>query len=213
MRVIMTGRLWMTLLVAVVYLCMTAAAATFPRTHHLRYRRMGTVADTAAVDFIDSCTASLLSDDAVSDNLISQDEFTQFLSDYCTELQVCAPGSTLDFQNLSVELQLAFVLFICNEPAELDREACLVELNSMGQPFGYDLLVEEREVLDTELQELCSLAFFQSSRSGLLPPTLGTYEKFDAIKQCVDKMQRFSSLLCTSYDFSSIPNATDKYAD
>ena len=135
-------------------------------------------------EFIDSCTARLLSDDSVADNLISQEEFALLLSDYCIEQGACKPGSTLDFENLSVEMQLAFVLFLCNEPTQVEQQRCLEELNAMGGPFGYDLQIEEREVLDAEIAELCTQAYEYASLSGLLAPTVGECEYIHISMYC-----------------------------
>ena len=155
---------------ALLALYLLTLSAALPSS--LRHRRTG-VTGSSSVDFVDQCTASLLSSNTIDDHFISQDEFSQFLSDYCVESGVCEAGTEMDFQSLNVELQLAFVLFICNQEEEMDRKACLEELNSKGGSFGYDLNVEELEVLNNEIQELCTVAYLQASRSGLLPPTIG----------------------------------------
>ena len=167
----MSRRWWMAVLLATLVLA-TRVVASFPTSRHVRRHRQLVTEE----DFMDQCTASLLSDAVVADDLISQDEFTQFLSEYCVQQQVCEESTSLDFTNLSVELQLAFVLFICNEPTEVERKRCLQELVADGEPFGYNVQEEEeRDILDTELQELCSLTYLYASRSGLLPATTGTY--------------------------------------
>lgn len=123
-------------------------------------------------EFIDQCTTNLLSDDTIDDDLISQEEFSQFLSNLCVTLQVCEEGTSLEFENLSVELQLSFVLFLCNEPTESEREECLDELKEMGSSFGYSVGAQDPAILQTEIQELCVNAYDHAMESGLLPPTL-----------------------------------------
>lgn len=172
--VMMVTCLTMALLMCLLSSVATASSSTRNLRAHGRLQERDVLL-TSQQEFIDQCTVSLLSDDAVDDDLISQDEFTQFLSGYCIQQAICDPGSTLDFTNLSVELQLAFVMFICNEPMEVEREQCLDELKNSGDSFGYFLQIEEREVLDTEIAELCAQAYLHSIRSGLLlsPTTLG----------------------------------------
>jgi hypothetical protein len=135
-------------------------------------RRIQVAVDQETV-FVDECTSFLLSDDTLDDGLISQDEFASFLSDYCILLGVCSADTELEFQNLSVELQLSFLLFICDQPQELEREECLDSFVSEGGEFGYDLSLNEFAVVETEVEQLCSQSFQYASITGLLPPTVG----------------------------------------
>lgn len=123
-------------------------------------------------EFVEQCTFALLSDDAVDDGLISQDEFANFLTGYCILLNFCDPATEFDFESLSVQLQLAFVLFICDQPEDLERERCLDSLNDMGGEFGYDMSAETFSVVEMEVKQLCSQAYPHSLMMGLLPPTV-----------------------------------------
>lgn len=161
----------------------TEANVVYPPTthtnlrHHAAVRNLGlTTTGLSAEEFVNQCTTHLLSDDTVTGDLISQEEFAQFLSNLCIEQQVCEEGTVLDFDNLSVELQLAFVSFLCNEPTESEREDCLNALKESGISFGYDVNDEEDvEVLESEIQQLCADAYLYAMRSGILPLTMGTY--------------------------------------
>jgi hypothetical protein len=123
--------------------------------------------------FVDECTSFLLSGDTLDDGLISQDEFANFLSGYCILLGACSTDTELEFMNLSVELQLSFLLFICDQPTDLEREQCLDSLVSDGGEFGYDLSVNELATVEMEVEQLCSQSFQYASLTGLLPPTVG----------------------------------------
>jgi hypothetical protein len=126
-------------------------------------------------DFVDECKSFLLSDDTLDDGLISQDEFANFLTEYCISLNVCdnAGVTNFEFQNLSVELQLSFLLFICDQPQDLERKKCLDSLVNEGGEFGYDLSVNEFALVEMEIEQLCSQSFQYASFMGLLPPTIG----------------------------------------
>ena len=123
-------------------------------------------------EFVEQCTSALLSDDTLDDGIISQDEFADFLTGYCISLNVCDPDTELDFDNLSVELQLVFVWSICDQPEDLERERCLDSLKDMGGRFGYDMSAETFSIVEMEVKQLCFQAYPYSLLMGLLPPTV-----------------------------------------
>lgn len=154
---------WVLVLLGSCIVASTSSAAT----SNLRRRLV-----VGQAEFVEQCTFVLLSDDTVDDGLISQDEFADFLSGYCIFLNVCDPDTEFDFESLSVQLQLAFVLFICDQPEDLERERCLDSLNDMGEQFGYDMSAETFSSLELEVKQLCSQAYPHSLLMGLLPPTV-----------------------------------------
>lgn len=145
-----------------------SASAGATTRRHLRRRAL------EQSDFVDQCSAALLSDDVIQDGLISQDEFAAFLSNYCAQANLCDAGSQVDFTELSMQLQLSFVLLICDQPEESERELCLDSLIDSGEEFGYNVSEETNVDMEQEVGELCSQSYVYAAQMGLLPSTAGT---------------------------------------
>ena len=103
--------------------------------------------ETAAINaenqYLAFCQEQLLSDDVAGDGLISQNDIGNFAKNLCGIMDdkdlpdLSCP--TPEFTNLSVEVQLLFVWFICPQDDDLSVLSCLVDFVTSGLNFGYEL--------------------------------------------------------------------------
>jgi hypothetical protein len=111
------------------------------------------------------CQEQLLSDDVAGDGLISQKDIADFAKTLCGILDdedltglSCQTPQAPEFTNLSVEVQLLFVWFICPQGDDLIVISCLADFLTSVKDFGYvqDISAEEDMAADV-LGFCCSL--------------------------------------------------------
>lgn len=115
--------------------------------------------DTPKKDaFLGHCEDYILSETVIGDDLISQIDTTNFLVEYCINVQVCEPDFTIAFDALDPALQLSFVRFNC--PFRFDGpqdQECLNELDAQGDEYGYVISPnEDMDALRDRVAEYCS---------------------------------------------------------
>lgn len=115
--------------------------------------------DTPRKDaFIGHCEDYILSETVIGDDLISQVDTTNFLIEYCIDVQVCEPNYNTTFEALDPKLQLSFTRFNC--PFRFDGpqdQECLDELEAQGDEFGYVISPnEDMDALRDRVAEYCS---------------------------------------------------------
>jgi hypothetical protein len=109
------------------------------------------------------CQERLLSDEVAGDGLISQKDIANFAEALCDILDdedlpdLTCP--TPEFTNLSVEVQLLFVWFICPQDDDLGVISCLADFVTSGFDFGYEQVESgtEEETAADVLGFCCSL--------------------------------------------------------
>jgi hypothetical protein len=124
--------------------------------------------------FVDACVSYLLSDPVTGDGLISQNDFTDFLLGFCQSEGGCSDTMTLEFWQLSVQLQLSFVFLICDGTGTFDEQVdCLRGLQDMGEDFGYVLAPETADTVEAEIIQMCTSIYPLAVDSGLVLATAG----------------------------------------
>ena len=126
--------------------------------------------------FINQCVDVIVSL-GKDDDLISQNDATEFLVDFCISVGECDAGYTTSFQALNHRLQLSFTRFVCpfveNGPQD---QVCLDELEAQGDQFGYVIKADENmTVLEDKVRGMCFLfwKFGTGFHGGTESPTMG----------------------------------------
>ena len=110
------------------------------------------------------CRDTLLSGDATWDELISQNDYAAFLTEYCISESTCSPDESLQFQTLPTSLQHAFTDPICSEDDTCDVTG--------EQDFGYVYNKDTEEVVEIQIKDICDSLF--PLLGSLVAPTSGT---------------------------------------
>lgn len=107
--------------------------------------------------FVDECKTFLLSNPILADNLISQQEIADFLSQQCASFGFCEGDDTnLDFDNLPKYLQQGVIHALC--PG--NNAECLqsIELShESGGLVGFEITENNREEIEISVENLCYL--------------------------------------------------------
>jgi len=109
--------------------------------------------------FITSCRAQLLSDNVLSDNLLSQREYADFLYSLCN-----ACDASTGFSGLPTSQQLSFLFAVCSSSRDFDK--CLGEIMSSeknGREFGFDA---RSKVFESDIEALCASVYEDIKKDG-----------------------------------------------
>lgn len=96
------------------------------------------ILDTAQGRFVQSCINYHLSDEVTQDKKISQLETTHFFIYFCVQVaKICQSNFTIEWEALSVFLQLSWVWALCpNHPTLGEDTVCLNELDQQDEETG-----------------------------------------------------------------------------
>jgi len=131
--------------------------------------------------FVSFCRMRLLSNIVIEDGRISQHEVADFIQEVCT---IFDPEEIPKFQcpnpkfpNLDIDVQLAFVWYICPNEDPADLVGCLAELGVSGREFGYPIDLNNFDTVDSEIVSgfCCSLFPFMDSAN--MRPLQGMIQK------------------------------------
>jgi hypothetical protein len=103
-------------------------------------------------EFEGVCNRFFLSKQVTQDGLISQGDYTSFLSSYCSWKGKCSAGEELDFESLPMSLQLTFTKFLCT----CDETLCQFE--DEGN-FGIQYNSFTNELVESQILTMCSSLF------------------------------------------------------
>ena len=114
----------------------------------------------SSTEFVSDCTSYLLSTESIKDGIVSQDEFASFLFSRCPK-ELCNGDGMVEFEWISLNLQLSFVRGVCPFKNIEDRINCIEDLENMwlvDGVFGYDVSdgIDKLEVL---IKDMCENAF------------------------------------------------------
>ena len=112
---------------------------------------------SSGIPFVDDCTSYLLSPNALEDGIISQTEYTQFLAHHCIQQELCDEGTVVEFEQLDINLQLEFILGVCNHEDQEGKVQCVTNLEVMwrdNQQFGFD--VNDNDMLGNDIMDMCA---------------------------------------------------------
>lgn len=124
-------------------------------------------------DFVSQCASFLMSPERTEDGIISQDEFASFLDHRCRADSLCEEvGEELEFERLSLSLQLGFVKNVCQYNDVIENIDCIKKLERMWLNDGvFGFVVEGSEKLKESVQNLCVNSFRNAVEMGLLSGT------------------------------------------
>jgi len=114
----------------------------------------------SGIPFVDDCTSYLLSPDTLKDGIISQTEYTQFLAHHCIEQELCDDETFIEFEQLDINLQLEFVLGVCNHEDQAEKVQCVTNLEVMwrdNRQFGFD--VNDNDLLSFDVMDMCASTY------------------------------------------------------
>ena len=128
--------------------------------------------------FVNHCAEYLLSDLVLEDELISQVDSTNFLINYCKQVNVCEDEYTTSFHALDFKIQLAFTRFNCplrQQAPLVSEQECLDELDAQGEEFGKVVTDPNNVVLRQEVVDYCVFLwiFGEDFHGGTQSPTQG----------------------------------------
>ena len=103
-------------------------------------------------EFIQNCASQMLAPSTMDDSKISQVEFTNFLLQLCISSELCTPDATLDFNSLSIFIQLNFIWFIC--PTK--NQICVDEIYDQGDEFGLIIDGDNSEEIEQRVYDMCA---------------------------------------------------------
>jgi len=122
----------------------------------------------SGIPFVDDCTSYLLSPNALEDGVISQTEYTQFLAHHCIQLDLCDDGTVIEFEQLDINLQLEFILGVCNHEYQAEKVQCVTNLEVMwkdNRQFGFD--VNNIDMLSFDVMDMCANTYNHVLEMGL----------------------------------------------
>ena len=117
------------------------------------------------LEYFETCTETFLSDKVVGDGIISQNDFTEHLVQFCetysapemTEFPFQCPDNS--FTSLPVDVQLIFTYGVCKTdkgyPHQMKCLESLDSLSEMGADFGYIVTPETRTDVEVSVENLC----------------------------------------------------------
>ena len=123
----------------------------------------------SGIPFVDDCTSYLLSPDTLEDGIISQTEYTQFLARHCIQQDLCDDGTVVEFEQLDINLQLEFVLGVCNHEDQEGKVQCVTNLEVMwrdNQQFGFDVNNVDMD-LRIDVLDMCANTYNHVLEMGL----------------------------------------------
>ncbi len=113
--------------------------------------------------FADECTSYFLSPSFLEDGILSQIEFTQFITHHCIQNELCDDAALITFEELDVSLQLEFILGVCSHKERVDKEECIDELRDMwrnGREFGFAVDSEvDMQLLTADVRDVCDKSY------------------------------------------------------
>lgn len=101
--------------------------------------------------FEKECYNYLLSNYVTDDELISQHDFADFLTEYCYWEGVCDKGETLKFEMLPSPVQIAFAGPLCE-----GESMCIEEVE---ESFGYVYKKGTYDETETQISDLCETIY------------------------------------------------------
>jgi len=110
--------------------------------------------------FIDQCKSFLLTSPVIDDSMISNEEYTDFLVDFCIKQDVCESDYTTTFDNLIIFLQLEFLWAECDSTLpELVNEKCMDDFMTSAAEedgeFGFILTDDNEDEINVKIEDLC----------------------------------------------------------
>jgi len=126
-------------------------------------------------EFVDECKIFLLSNPILDDNLISQEEIADFLSQHCASFGFCEGDDTnLDFHNLSIDLQIGVINSLCPGNSAECLQSIDLSYESSGGLFGFEITENNREEIETSVENLCYLMYPMLNPTSYpsMPPSL-----------------------------------------
>jgi len=132
-------------------------SSSWPSTHSPTVSSIPKDHQESGIPFVDDCTSYLLSPDTLEDGIISQTEYTQFLARHCIQQDLCDDGTVVEFEQLDINLQLEFVLGVCNHEDQVRKVQCVTNLEVMwrdNQQFGFD--VNDNDMLSNDVMDMCA---------------------------------------------------------
>jgi len=112
------------------------------------YRETSVV--TSKQYFVDKCLLSLLSNTTLSDFVIADNEFVNFLRDVCITSGKCSPNDYFTFSSLDVFVQIEFIWLLCPNQGD----ACL-DFYLDQHILGFDVSSLEEKEKQERVQNLC----------------------------------------------------------
>ena len=133
-------------------------SSSWPSTHSPTVSSTPKDHQESGIPFVDDCTSYLLSPDTLKDGIISQTEYTQFLAHHCIEQELCDEGTVVEFEQLDINLQLEFVLGVCNHEDQVGKVQCVTNLEVMwrdNQQFGF-VNDNDMNLLSNDVMDMCA---------------------------------------------------------
>lgn len=131
--------------------------------------------------FIDQCKSFLLTSPVTDDSMISNEEYTDFLVDFCIKQGVCSPDYTTTFENLDMFLELEFLWAECDRSTlpESVNEKCMDDFMASaaeeGGDFGFLMTDDNSDEIETKIEDLCINVWPHAKQfhGGTKAPTFG----------------------------------------
>lgn len=110
--------------------------------------------------FIDQCKSYLLTSPVTDDSMISNEEYTDFLVDFCIRQGVCSPDYTTTFEALDMWLELEFLWTECEETLPQSvNEKCINDFMASaaeeGGDFGFIITDDNSDEIEAKIEHLC----------------------------------------------------------
>merc|ERR1712038_199467 len=131
--------------------------------------------------FIDQCKSFLLTSPVTDDSMISNEEYTDFLVDFCIKQGVCSPDYTTTFESLDMFLELEFLWAECDRSTlpESVNTKCMDDFMASaaeeGGDFGFIMTDDNSDEIETKIEDLCINVWPHSKQfhGGTKAPTFG----------------------------------------
>jgi len=126
--------------------------------HPPERRIQSSTRDVMTSSFVDECSSFLLSPDSIKDGIVSQNEYASFLLSLCRSEDLCDDETNLEFEQLSLGLQLEFVRGVCPYVGLQERISCIDDLMSMwleGGEFGFRVSEDGIDAVSRHVKDMC----------------------------------------------------------